>query len=56
MLSPNSLYRQQSLELERERIRYIQCNIIVETFLIVTIIAITTGIVIYVILFVSNTN
>lgn len=54
MLSPNTSYNLQSIELERERLRYVRCNIIIDLFLIISMIIITLGIGLYFIIITSQ--
>jgi hypothetical protein len=40
-------YREQTIELERQRLQYMRCNTMVDTFLVCCIVIITLGIVAY---------
>jgi len=47
MLSPNTLYREQSIQLERERLRYMRCNTIIDILLLISMIIMVIGVGIY---------
>ena len=50
----NTSYREQTLELERERLRYMRCNTILDIFLVISIFAVAIGIGVYIILIVMK--
>ena len=54
MISPNISYREQQLELERERLRYMRCNTITDILLISSIFIITIGLACYILYIISN--
>lgn len=54
MLTPNTSYNSQSIELERERLRYMRCNTIIDSFLVFGMIIITLGMGLYFIIILSQ--
>lgn len=55
MLSQNIIsYRERTLELERERINYMRCNIMIDIILVIGVIIIIILIILYVIFVVIN--
>ena len=54
MISPNISYREQQLELERERVRYMRCNTITDIILISSIFMVIIGLAFYILYMITN--
>jgi hypothetical protein len=54
MISPNISYREQQLELERERLRYMRCNTITDIMLISSIFMVIIGLAFYILYMITN--
>ena len=54
MISPNISYREQQLELERERLRYMRCNTITDIILISSIFMVIIGLAFYILYMITN--
>ena len=54
MIPPYISYREQQLELERERLRYMRCNTITDILLITSIFIVIIGLSCYILYMISN--
>lgn len=54
MLSTNTSYNLQSIDLERERLRYVRCNTIIDLILVISMIIIILGMGLYFIIIISQ--
>ena len=56
MIPPYISYREQQLELERERLRYIRCNTITDILLIGSIFIVIIGLTFYILVIMISNN